>query len=108
MFSGIDSSPEIVKNLNLEQQEYLEKSLCLAYFNQPLTNSVTFTKFFYLQEESDWKMEGTKRVSVQHDKLVDCFALRDEKMLLLFSATAIILDKNFREVNSIKFKNKLV
>ena len=80
----------------------------MAYLNQPVTNSITFTRFFYLLEESDWKIECTKRVSVQHDKIVNCFALRDGKLLVLFSAMALILDKNFKEINSITFRHKLV
>ena len=82
--------------------------MILVSFNQALTQSVTLTQFIFLQEDNEWVQDISKKVIVPLDKVVNCFSLLDSKILILFSNSVLVLDKQWKEVNRTKFNHKLV
>ena len=64
MFSRLDSSPEVIRDLNMNEYEAVHQSMILVSFNQASTQSVTLTRYIFLQEDNDWVQEITRKVAV--------------------------------------------
>ena len=66
---------------------------------------MTFVRFKHDSKLNDWIMETPKKVPVPQFKVVNSFTLEGNKILLMMSQAAVILDSDFGEVVRIKFEH---